>query len=324
MPDKAQLFAQSVKRHFGIESDRFDSNHFHEFNKFIEDNHRYFYYPEDPDHYRFDVGNEHELVEGVEAQTLTKLFKFLKRGKAPGPNTIHNEVLRLGTTTSLFHHLAKLFTSSIQLGYIPTAWKIATLHMLLKSNKLPTHTTSYRPISLISSIMKLFEKVIEQRLRSLDEAEMLSSRLLRSRVPTAASSLKPHVVPPLQKNLQLRQAKQKFYHNKKSGKELTSLQSDDPVRFINPKGKWEFAKVKEEWNTARSYVVETPDRRSFCRNRRHMFLTKEQVPSANDTVSPSVIPSSCESSDFPTTRETPRENVAPLAPVLFRLVVGEL
>ena len=164
--DKAQLFAESVERHFVIESDHFDSNHFHEVNKFVEDNHRYFYPPEDPDDYRFDVGNEHELVDDVDVQTLIKLVKFLKRGKAPGPDNIHNEVLRLGTTTSLYHHLARLFTSSIQLGYIPTAWKIATLRMLLKPDKPPYFTTSYRPISLISSIMKLFEKVIEQRLRS--------------------------------------------------------------------------------------------------------------------------------------------------------------
>ena len=165
--DKAQLFAESVERHFGIESDHFDSNHCDEVNKFIEDNHRYFYPPEDPDDYRFDVGNEHELVADVDAQTLIKLVNFLKRGKVPGPDTIHNEVLRLGTTTSLFHHLARLFISSIQLGYIPTAWKIATLHMLLKPDKLPSLTTSlYRPISLISSVMKLFEKVIEQRLIS--------------------------------------------------------------------------------------------------------------------------------------------------------------
>ena len=105
-------------------------------------------------------------MDDVDAQTLIKLVKFLKRGKAPGPDTIHNEVLRLGTTTSLFHHLARLSTSSIQLGYIPTAWKLATLRMLLKPDKLPSLTTSYRPISLISSIMKLFERVIEQRLRS--------------------------------------------------------------------------------------------------------------------------------------------------------------
>ena len=36
--DKAQLFAESVERHFGIESDHFDSNHFDEVSKFIEDN----------------------------------------------------------------------------------------------------------------------------------------------------------------------------------------------------------------------------------------------------------------------------------------------
>ena len=164
--DKAQLFAESVERHFGIESIHFDSNHFDEVNKFVEDNHRYFYPPEDPDDYRFDVGNEHELVKDVDAQTLIKLVRFLMRGKAPGPDNIHNEVPRVGTTTSLYHHLARLFTSSIQLGYIPTAWKVATLRMLLKPDKLPSLTTSYRPISLISLIMKLFERVIEQLLRS--------------------------------------------------------------------------------------------------------------------------------------------------------------
>ena len=98
-------------------------------------------------------------------KTVIKLVKFLKRGKASGPDTIHNEVFRPGTTTSMFYHLARLFISSIQLGYIPTAWKIATLRMLLKPDKLPSLTSSYRPISLISSIMKLFERVIEQRLR---------------------------------------------------------------------------------------------------------------------------------------------------------------
>ena len=134
--DKAQFFAESVERHFGIESNHFDLNHFDEVNKLIEDNHRYFYPPEDPDDYHFDIGNVHELVANVDAQTLIKLVEFLKRGKAPSPDTIHNEVLRLGTTTSLFHHLARLFTSSIQLGYIPTAWKIATLCMLLKPDRL--------------------------------------------------------------------------------------------------------------------------------------------------------------------------------------------
>ena len=117
--DKAQLFAESVERRFGIESKHFDSNHFNEANKFIDDNHRYFYPPEDPDDYRFDVGNEQELVDDVDPQSLIKLVKFL-----------------------------------------------TTLSMLLKPDKLPSHTTSYRAISLIISIMKLFERAIEQMLRS--------------------------------------------------------------------------------------------------------------------------------------------------------------
>ena len=36
----------------------------------------------------------------------------------------------------------------------------------MQPDKLPSLTTSHRPISLISSIMELFERVIEQRLRS--------------------------------------------------------------------------------------------------------------------------------------------------------------
>ena len=85
--DKVQLSAESVERHFGKESEHFDSNHFNEVNQFIEDNHTYFYPPEDTDDYRFDVGDEHELLEDGDAQTLINLVKFLKRGKAPGPDT---------------------------------------------------------------------------------------------------------------------------------------------------------------------------------------------------------------------------------------------
>ena len=47
--------------------------------------------------------------------------------------------------------------------------------MLLKLDKLPSLTTSYRPISLMSSIMKLFERMIEQRLRSyLEDIDLIN------------------------------------------------------------------------------------------------------------------------------------------------------
>ena len=132
----------------------------------MEDNYEYFHPLEDPEDYRLDMDDDHDLVVDIDSDTLIRIVKILKRGKAPGPDSIHNEVLKLGTTTSLFHHLAQLFSFSIQIGYIPTAWKFATLRMLLKPDKLPSPTTSYRPIRLMSSVMKLFERVIQQRLRS--------------------------------------------------------------------------------------------------------------------------------------------------------------
>ena len=37
--------------------------------------------------------------------------------------------------------------------------------MLIKPDKPPSQTTSYRPISLLGAIMKLFERVVEKRLQ---------------------------------------------------------------------------------------------------------------------------------------------------------------
>ena len=88
--DKAQLFAKSVERHFGIQSNNFDSNHFDEANQFIEDNNEYFYLPEDHDDYRSDMDDDHDLVADIDSESLIRTIKFLKRGKAPGNDNIHN------------------------------------------------------------------------------------------------------------------------------------------------------------------------------------------------------------------------------------------
>ena len=84
-----------------------------EVNQFIKDNYGYFYPSEDFDEYRTDMDDGHNVVANIDSDTLIRIVKFLKRGKAPGPDNIRNEVLRLGTT-SFSHHSAWRFTSSIQ------------------------------------------------------------------------------------------------------------------------------------------------------------------------------------------------------------------
>ena len=89
----------------------------------------------------------------------------LKNGKAPGIDNVYNDILKKAIGACFHKLLARAFTISLKLGFIPYVWKVSVLCMLIKPDKPPSQTTKYRPISLLSAIMKLFERVIEQRLR---------------------------------------------------------------------------------------------------------------------------------------------------------------
>ena len=48
--------------------------------------HLLYYYSDD---YRSDIDNDHDFVADIDSDTLIRIVKFLKRGKAPGPDNIH-------------------------------------------------------------------------------------------------------------------------------------------------------------------------------------------------------------------------------------------
>ena len=68
----------------------------------------------------------------------------------------------------------QLFKASIQTGYLPQQWKIARIVPLRKPNK-PDYSQpkAYRPISLLSTLGKLLEAVLAERLSYLDETYKL-------------------------------------------------------------------------------------------------------------------------------------------------------
>ena len=78
---------------------------------------------------------------------------------------MYNIILKKAIGTGFYKVLAQAFTISLKSGFIPIVWKVAVLCMLIKPDKPLSQTTSYRPISLLSAIMKLFEQVIEKHLR---------------------------------------------------------------------------------------------------------------------------------------------------------------
>ena len=136
-------------------------------NKFVEA-HSYHFTPLDSLHGNFtDTDDDSDLVADVDPDTLIRIVRTeLKNGKAPGIDNVHNIILKKAIGTGFYKVFARAFTISLKLGFIPHVWKVAVFCMLIKPDKPPSQTTRYRPIScLLSAIMKLFERVIEKRLR---------------------------------------------------------------------------------------------------------------------------------------------------------------
>jgi Reverse transcriptase (RNA-dependent DNA polymerase)/Endonuclease-reverse transcriptase len=94
---------------------------------------------------------------------LKKIIKNLKNSKAPGFDNIPNILLKNLSRKALVF-LTYIFNSCLKLCYFPKIWKHAIVIPIPKPGKDLTNPSSYRPISLLSSISKIFERVILKRL----------------------------------------------------------------------------------------------------------------------------------------------------------------
>lgn len=102
----------------------------------------------------------------VDRVTEDEVRAAVKRGKnmkAPGNDAIFNLVLKK-LSGKAFRHLAAIFSRCFEEKYFPTRWKIGKVIPIPKPGKDPTAPTSYRPITLLSAVSKLLERLILQRL----------------------------------------------------------------------------------------------------------------------------------------------------------------
>ena len=66
--------------------------------------------------------------------------------------------------------LTHLYNAAVRLKYVPTQWRAAEVIMVPKPGKPVNEVSSYRPISLLSIMSKLFEKLVLKGLTSILDA----------------------------------------------------------------------------------------------------------------------------------------------------------
>jgi hypothetical protein len=106
--------------------------------------------------YFLTPASEPKLTTPDEVQ---EAIRGLKVSKVPGPNVIPNRALKHihQRAVSL---LAQIFSAVLLTHHFPTVWKHARVISILKLGKDPALPSSYRPISLLDTIGKLFEKIL--------------------------------------------------------------------------------------------------------------------------------------------------------------------
>lgn len=100
----------------------------------------------------------------------------LRNKIAPGIDGIPNEVVK--TIVALNpNDLLSVYNTCLAECTFPSTWKIGRLVLLRKGDKPLGDPTSYRPLCLLDCLGKLFEKILDSRLRHhLDDTGGLDER----------------------------------------------------------------------------------------------------------------------------------------------------
>ena len=100
-------------------------------------------------------------------------FFSQKPDKAPGLDTIPFRVWHQ-LWPVVEEHIFQLYSSSLELAFLPSSWRVAKIIAMAKPNKKDrTVPNAYRPISLIPTISKGLEAVIASRMSYLAETHNL-------------------------------------------------------------------------------------------------------------------------------------------------------
>ena len=93
---------------------------------------------------------------------VEKVIMNLDLSKASCPDCITVVVLK-NYEPELFYILAELFNMCLKDSYFPDCWKVSLVVPVFKNVRERSIAKSYRPVSLLSVVSKVFEKLVNNR-----------------------------------------------------------------------------------------------------------------------------------------------------------------
>ena len=93
---------------------------------------------------------------------VTELIHRLNPRKAPGHDQISNKAIKELPVKGIAL-ISSIFNAILRLEYYSKTWKTSLITLISKPGKPIHETSSYRPISLLPTLSKLFEKLLTNR-----------------------------------------------------------------------------------------------------------------------------------------------------------------
>ena len=87
----------------------------------------------------------------------------LDLSKASDPDCIPVVVLK-NCKPELFYILAELFSKCLKKSYFPDYWKVSSVVPVFKNAGERSTAKNYHPVSLLSVVSKVFEKLVNNRI----------------------------------------------------------------------------------------------------------------------------------------------------------------
>lgn len=119
--------------------------------------------------------NSSFTFNNISSKSVLQYLNTLPTDKSTGLDHLPARLIRDAAPT-IYQSLCELFNQSLATGVFPSEWKVAKVFPLHKG-KSKDDPNNYRPISVLSTITKVFEKIVYQQLLDyLNENNILSEK----------------------------------------------------------------------------------------------------------------------------------------------------